>query len=563
MSLLSCSPAWVLLDEFAILDKRRNHTTATGLTSFKRPVRVSFELAHPPEASRWFVHCPGLKKKRGLNGHPQILNAAESLVVLRMQFLRGGDVIYDYFVYRAGPGKPSLDLIPGPCPTVAFPKQVGILPRGDLEEYSVIFPRCKPRRVYEIRVFSSENNEWRTKVARISTDPETTYHEVAMHLPSKAIVAGKTLWNNELNKLDLNKLSSAPPTLSLNNENVLYFTAKLETGGALLLAVNTGAGMERLETFIQTSCGLSCAPCSFSRFLDASPDGDISDQLEDINRVSLDSLPFYVLSLLMAREQLLQLVENRPSYLESRALLSTGPVASLYADLQELAQYVTTNNLGQNASEAMATCIRALGAIDDLAGKNDLSGHDEVLMGRVNVALVALEKLLLTLPGNLEDNGRAHACVSLSGGYTHGSGFAKEAQHATSNRRGQAALEDVNCLGTCQYIDPAVQNDLSADVEAMMISKTSVASLGLDKNKFLDATPGIDTTNPLDIHTNRRNAEHLKNHLLAALYELENIGADTSNPLDIHTNRKIMEYTVVHLVAALNGLKNIGEFSSG
>ncbi|GJN31164.1 hypothetical protein PR202_gb19527 [Eleusine coracana subsp. coracana] len=393
MSLLSCSPAWVLLDEFAILDKRRNHTTATGLTSFKRPVRVSFELAHPPEASRWFVHCPGLKKKRGLNGHPQILNAAESLVVLRMQFLRGGDVIYDYFVYRAGPGKPSLDLIPGPCPTVAFPKQVGILPRGDLEEYSVIFPRCKPRRVYEIRVFSSENNEWRTKVARISTDPETTYHEVAMHLPSKAIVAGvsslawidlwrgvllcehldtdaptlrlikwpvpspqndlldiysghgsrdatlsngvirfleqkfheeggassrdvmgycwiattwkrainstnwsrvfkadivnilatdsrysdllqKTLWNNELNKLDLNKLSSAPPTLSLNNENVLYFTAKLETGGALLLAVNTGAGMERLETFIQTSCGLSCAPCSFSRFLDASP-GDL------------------------------------------------------------------------------------------------------------------------------------------------------------------------------------------------------------------------------------------------------------------------------------------------
>ncbi|OEL29564.1 hypothetical protein BAE44_0009414 [Dichanthelium oligosanthes] len=182
-------PAWVFLEEFASFGDLRNATTATGVTRAGRAVDVSFELVDPPGVSRWFVHCPVLKKERGFNGKPQILNAADALVVMRMLFLcRRGRVI-DYFVYRAGPGKPSLELVPGPCPTVLFPKQVGVVPggdggAGDREHYSVVFPvqRLDPRFELEIFVFSSESLAWSSRVARFSKDPETTYGEPVLRL---------------------------------------------------------------------------------------------------------------------------------------------------------------------------------------------------------------------------------------------------------------------------------------------------------------------------------------------------------------------------------------------
>uniref|UniRef100_A0A0A9DR90 DUF1618 domain-containing protein n=1 Tax=Arundo donax TaxID=35708 RepID=A0A0A9DR90_ARUDO len=397
-SLFSGSPAWVLLDSFGSFGDRRNHTTATGLTSARHPIKVSFELVAPPGVSGWFVHCPSLKKKRGFNGQPYILNAAGPLVVMRMAFFRPGGSMFDYFVYRAGPGKPSLDLIPGPCPSVGFRKGVGILPSGAGEHYYVVFPvpRLNPRTMFQIQVFSSENQAWSTKVARISVDPETTYDEVVMHHPSKAIASGgsplawidlwrgillcdqldkeepvlrlikwpvpsprsdimdlyaadasrdatlsngvirfvemefhdegdamdigwtatvwKTtfgsndwnecfkadiaeilaahssssdllhnLWDDKSNKLDLNKVSSAPPTLSLTNEEVIYFMANLVSDEAMLLAVN--AREKSLEAARQTSSDLPCTPCSFSSFLDAYPGADMAGQSEDIKRV--------------------------------------------------------------------------------------------------------------------------------------------------------------------------------------------------------------------------------------------------------------------------------------
>ncbi|KAF8667921.1 hypothetical protein HU200_052549 [Digitaria exilis] len=315
-------PAWVFLHSFASFGERRNRTTASCLTSAKRPVEVSFELADPPGISRWFVHCAGLKKKRGFNGPPYILNASGAFIVMRMQFFRGG---FDYFVYRAGPGKPSLDLIPWPWPTGGLHKRVGILPSSDGTSYYVVFlvSRFKPRIVYEIPVFSSENQSWSTKVASISVDLDTTSYQLIMHDPSKAIAVGwssmawidlwrgvllcdrldqdapvlrlinwpvpscgsllcgsksgcfverwsnqrsysskewdkcfkvdissilathlsssdllRKMWDDKLNKLDLNKLSSAPPTLSLTDEAVVYFMANLVSDEALLLLVN-------------------------------------------------------------------------------------------------------------------------------------------------------------------------------------------------------------------------------------------------------------------------------------------------------------------------------------
>ncbi|OEL22515.1 hypothetical protein BAE44_0016462 [Dichanthelium oligosanthes] len=98
-----------------------------------------------------------------------------------MAFLRGNARVFDYFVYRAGPGKPpSLDLIPaGPCPTtIGFcPRhEVGVLPCGGAgEHYALAFLalRLSPRVAHDVHVFSSETRAWSVKVARVSADTET------------------------------------------------------------------------------------------------------------------------------------------------------------------------------------------------------------------------------------------------------------------------------------------------------------------------------------------------------------------------------------------------------
>ncbi|OEL37048.1 hypothetical protein BAE44_0001930 [Dichanthelium oligosanthes] len=186
----SGGPAWVLLEKFPSIGYHRtNATTATGFTSAGTTVQVSFELADPPVVSRWSVHCPGLNRRA------EILNAAEGLVLMRIAFSSRGDgqgQAIDYFVYRTGPREPSLHLIPGPCPEVAVPKRVGILP-GAGEDYFVVFPVPrfdKPDTKYEMSVFSSESRSWSSKVARVSKDRETTFDAMAMHEPSKAVAAG-------------------------------------------------------------------------------------------------------------------------------------------------------------------------------------------------------------------------------------------------------------------------------------------------------------------------------------------------------------------------------------
>ncbi|TVU47391.1 hypothetical protein EJB05_06991, partial [Eragrostis curvula] len=396
---LSGCPAWVLLESFGTFGDSENATTASSLTSSGSKVKLSFELVDPPGVSRWFVDCPGPKKER-FNGRPFILNAAGSLIVLRMAFLREERSVFDYFVFRAGPGEPKLDLIPGPYPKASLRKRVGVLPLGAGEHYLMVFPtpQLKPQGGYEIQIFSSDNGAWSTKVARVSTDPETTFHEMAMHHPSKAIAAGgnslawvdlwrgillceqldseepvlrlikwpvpspcqdivdmysahgsrdatlsngvirflemkfhhaddachstdgmgigwtATVWkrmssskdwkvcfkadiakilathlnssdllqkvrDDTLKKLDLTKVATAPPTLSLTDEDVVYFMANLVSDEALLLAVN--GRVKKLEAVEQTTFELPCSPCPFYSLPDASPGFDIASPFDN------------------------------------------------------------------------------------------------------------------------------------------------------------------------------------------------------------------------------------------------------------------------------------------
>ncbi|KAL6902352.1 hypothetical protein ACP4OV_005228 [Aristida adscensionis] len=355
---LSGSPPWVLLEQFASTGYWRNATTAAGSSSAGQAVEVSFVLVDPPGVSRWFVEFPGLKdRERDFKRMPQLINAAGDLVLMRMSFFTdAGDRATDYFVYKGGgPGKkPSLDLVPGPCPRVDRPYQIGIVPcAGAGEHYFLLFPTPQfyPCTKYELQIFSSESRGWSAKV-----DPELRLlrwpvppprdDRIDMFSPTSMVIEmysassirdatfsegvirfvqsdfddngevcwgwtatiykrdisskywykcvktdiakilatdssfshliRKKMWDHGADKLDLNKVISAPPKLSLQSENVVYFMTKLKSvhPEALLLAVNLRE--ERLEAVELISSALAFSPCVFNSFVSTSPSDSFS-----------------------------------------------------------------------------------------------------------------------------------------------------------------------------------------------------------------------------------------------------------------------------------------------
>uniref|UniRef100_I1P861 DUF1618 domain-containing protein n=1 Tax=Oryza glaberrima TaxID=4538 RepID=I1P861_ORYGL len=140
------SPDWVMLDETAYISDRRNKSTAESQTSEGQIFQVSFWLVDPPGLSYFTVHCPGLEED-GLDLSP-----------------------CDYFVYRAAPWSPWLDLLPDPNVMSFNSEKFGLFPcrSGVSEHYNVAFLNIEwvPSDVacqFELYIFSSKNRKWDVK----------------------------------------------------------------------------------------------------------------------------------------------------------------------------------------------------------------------------------------------------------------------------------------------------------------------------------------------------------------------------------------------------------------
>ncbi|KAM3198074.1 hypothetical protein ACQJBY_073270 [Aegilops geniculata] len=198
---------WVLTDSKCHIGDRDNATTARGVTSQSGDIKVTFELADPPDVSRCFVHCPGLAEGR-YGGDPVVVSSADALVLLAVPFTADSGrrrEYKDFFVYRAGPGVPSLHLIPS---TYHYPDYVtlaGVVPRADLnnKDYAVVFPLgSKFRSLYnstskicDFLVYHSDISKWpwRRETASIAMmDTKYSTHEVIMrHERTRVIFAGR------------------------------------------------------------------------------------------------------------------------------------------------------------------------------------------------------------------------------------------------------------------------------------------------------------------------------------------------------------------------------------
>ncbi|XBI15069.1 hypothetical protein VPH35_057562 [Triticum aestivum] len=200
---------WVLTDSKCHIGDRDNATTAHGVTSQSGDIKVTFELADPPGVSRCFVHCPGLADGC-YGGDPLVLSSADAFVLLVVPFTEGSRrrEYKDFFVYRAGPGAPSLSLLPAPYRYPDYIRLTGVVPLGgsDLnsKDYAVVFPLVwrsrhtkdsTSRKCIDLRVYCSDNSAspWRYtyKMASIAMDTKIyQHHEVMWHQGTRVIFAG-------------------------------------------------------------------------------------------------------------------------------------------------------------------------------------------------------------------------------------------------------------------------------------------------------------------------------------------------------------------------------------
>ncbi|CAN6223091.1 unnamed protein product [Urochloa humidicola] len=186
-------PPWVLLDMAARIGRcEENGTAAASTTSAGHPMVVSFTVAPPPALSRCFVHCPGLPAE-AFSEEPRVTGADGALLLIRVSFAEPhGGMFNDIFVYRAGPGEPSLHLVPRPYPLCFHDDQVGAISCG--EHHLVVVPEqrfeARGRMDYDLHVFSTETMSWSTKVASVAVDRETDYSLLVSHEPTKVISMG-------------------------------------------------------------------------------------------------------------------------------------------------------------------------------------------------------------------------------------------------------------------------------------------------------------------------------------------------------------------------------------
>jgi hypothetical protein len=187
-------PDWVLLHKSARISGHRNTTTAGCHTAEGEPIEASFWLVDPPGVSYFSVHCTGLSNE-DFADEPYVLCAEAALVhfsVTFVSFPRRRRVSTQHFVYRAGPGSPSLHLIPDPG-KVRRGDLFGLLPFLDSEHYAVVFlnrhyTAGDKAWCFEVHAFSSMTQSWSSKAPILSGLSEDDF----THATCKQIMVGAT-----------------------------------------------------------------------------------------------------------------------------------------------------------------------------------------------------------------------------------------------------------------------------------------------------------------------------------------------------------------------------------
>ncbi|CAO2182057.1 unnamed protein product [Urochloa humidicola] len=171
----SCGLEEVLLDGYAYIGNRPNHTTAADFTRNLERIVASLWSESPPLPSRLYVHSPDLDPS-AFSELPRILRVVEGLILFRVAIRcrLPGRVLKeecDYFVYHVGSA--SLHGIPNPSPVSLRDDDVGLLPRGKNRFTVAALVPTRDWKLFTLHLLQSEIGRWTSKeVSLVAPQPE-------------------------------------------------------------------------------------------------------------------------------------------------------------------------------------------------------------------------------------------------------------------------------------------------------------------------------------------------------------------------------------------------------
>ncbi|KAI3876718.1 hypothetical protein MKX03_019201 [Papaver bracteatum] len=140
-----------------------------------------------------------------------------------------------------------------------------------------------------------------------------------------------------------------------------------------------------------------------------------------LKRKKLDPLEVYVPAVILCKSQFMDLEKtleaDQPQYAACRSILRSGPAASLRVNIRAVAQYASDDGKGKAALDDVDQCLRALEDLDSLflrASRNDRGASTESMKKKIDIALVALDRILETVPTSILDKGNEIANAYLA-----------------------------------------------------------------------------------------------------------------------------------------------------
>jgi hypothetical protein len=210
----STYPACVLLDRNAYIADRENGTTARAISRTGHTVKVTFCLVDPPAVSHFCV--AGLVEH--LAEEPRVVSSEKDLVLLCFCFTVGGCCHGEYFIYKAGRGKPSLVPIPASPPETTNTLCVSLLPCDDGEFILADLFVTTTLGQYDLTIFSSKTAKWTTRRLEVQFSLEIRAVDLLI-VPHKVIALG----GGSVGWVDLWRGIIVCNLLEVEEEPLIYF----------------------------------------------------------------------------------------------------------------------------------------------------------------------------------------------------------------------------------------------------------------------------------------------------------------------------------------------------
>ncbi|XP_022962618.1 uncharacterized protein LOC111463014 [Cucurbita moschata] len=135
-----------------------------------------------------------------------------------------------------------------------------------------------------------------------------------------------------------------------------------------------------------------------------------------VKKKKLDPLEVYVPAVILTQLQIKDvgkiLESSKPEYATCRSLLRSGIASSLRVNIRAVAQYALEDGNGIVAFDNVDQCLRALEELDSSllrATRNDRGTSIESMKTNIDTAVLALDRLLQTVPPDVLAKGKAIA----------------------------------------------------------------------------------------------------------------------------------------------------------